>query len=246
MVALLLAALALAGPIERKNEADALGWAETDLFQVLDVNATHAAIKVVFHHPGDGDEMLPFNCKYAGMEKWPGSGVNLGLVELATGKIAKFEVYATAWTPDECLSHDASAAALDAAKKAFLGAGLDIAKKPKPIAVEGSTFDVAGTSFTVKARQVTDTADPAFQALFPGEEGEGMQGVAEGALYVGDTPLFRSRRDYVRTMAGTGDISFSQAYQTDKGLVFVEVWHTFSGRGGDHRAYTLTPPLTVP
>ncbi len=211
---------AAAETIERGPEAPTVGWAETDLFQVLDVNGKHAAVKVIFHHTGEEPDPTPHSCGYGGMEAWPTSGVVLAVVELATGVIEPFVVYAPAWDAEGCLTEEASKAALAKAKARISAVGLDLGRKPEPVEVPLTT--------TTKQGEVDDDA---------------MKRTVVGEIRRGDDVLYRTQRTYDLRGAGTGTVSFPSAFKTDDGIVFVEHFHAFSGFDGNHHAYTLTPPL---
>jgi hypothetical protein len=218
--------------------------------EVLDVNTTHGALKVVFHERGDEEyEQEPAECAYAGMKN-PTSGVTLALVELATGKMETWKVYETAWNEEDCTSHEVSAERLNAAKAAMHAAGLDETRKPagEPLTDGGAIIGRPwGTvAFTTTVEKATNPDQALYKEAF-GDEDNPMEGVVQATISANGNPLYKSRYGYALMMAGSATARFKELHRVgDQQVVFLEELETFSGRGGTRFGYTLTAALTIP
>ena len=135
--ALLLAAQpSVAQPVNQ--DAPLMGAAQVDELVVLDINGSHAALRLLETGVDEvASEMCstkPVACRYPGLPK-PTSGVTLYLLELATQKLTPFVVNPTAFKGcgerRRCLSHAQAKRRLKGAKAAFAKAGLDITNKPQ-------------------------------------------------------------------------------------------------------------------
>jgi hypothetical protein len=173
----------------------------------------------------------PINCGYAGMEKLPYSEVTLAEVDLQTGTMTEFTIYAGATSEADCTSADTSAKTLNQAKARFKQLGLDITKRPTAVATSGTPWKIAGQTFTVST-SVTQAP-------------EDMVGTAMLEIARGDEVVYRSSRSFGLAMAGSGKSSIAGAYVTSAGVVFLERFDSFSGRGGAFVHYTLTPAISA-
>jgi len=203
------------------------------LVQVLDVNATHAAVKTIhrqLRHPEDDTE--PHDCRYPGLEKYPRFGVTLTLVELKTGTTTRFDVYDDAWHSSECTPFDKSKALLAKAKAAFEKAGLDITRKPTAILPQQDTFKLGGA--VVKG----------VSARLGSKKGEDDVARVRLELRKGATTLYR--RTIAASLGGAASsaLHFHSAYATSAGFVFLEE-QTHTAYGSKFLSYTLSPPIQV-
>ena len=57
--------------------------------------------------------------------------------------------------------------------------------------------------------------------------------------------FYRASRQYERMQAGSGDVSFTQGYLTSEGMVFLEVFHSFTAMrdSGHTYLYGMRPPI---
>ena len=204
--------------------------------KVFDVGPTHGLIQVIHGWDGEPDTGpgLPA-CGYAGMGEWPEAGVGLGLVELATGEVKTWEVYARARKQEECTSATEAERLRGQVEAAATAAGLDFTRRPEGVEVppdDTVTLPLDGRDVTFTASTTTGDASE-----------DGMEGLVTLTLRAGDQVLYRSSRTFPRMMAGVGELEVLRAWPVAGGAVFLEHYHEFSGRGGSHHAYTLTPVL---
>lgn len=224
--------LLLAGtPVERRD-AEALGGGQVDEFVVLDISETHAALKLVAHPDGDGgEEAPPVNCQYGGMQAWPTSGVTLAVVELATGRMERFPVYAAVHSPADCTPEAASKKALADAKARFAQLGLQTDRRPDGDPGHSGVWTLGGQRFEVRT-----SVDRSAETM----TGEAkMEILREGAV------VYRSARSFGLSMAGSGRTTVVEAHQTPGGVVFLERFESFSGRGGKQVEYSLTSSIPI-
>jgi len=191
----------------------------TDKFEVLDISFSKGlvAFKLVAHALPMEEE--PYACKYAGMQALPVSGVMLGIWDLKASKVqGNWMVYDIAMVAEECTSHEESTKRLNAAKAAFEKAGLDIAKKPKAVAVgpKDTSFAAARVSWTRK-----DVAD----------EEDGMGGMMTTVGYKNGETELSFQIEWQRAMAGTYEFSIDRAFVEGSRAVLLERHHWGSMRG---------------
>jgi hypothetical protein len=217
---------------------DGIGWGITDRFEVLDLNIAGgvAAIKLVYHEPRyDPDlnkEIPEINCNYAGMQAHPTSAVTLAFVELHSGTVHPFHVYPLAYSPKGCASHEQSAATLAKAKKVFEKVGLNITRKPQPVAAEpdGSfTVKVGGNPVGITAWTVTSVSPS--DAL----------GETETGISIAGKPRYIERREFELGYAAHVDLTFPGIWVQDKQAVFV-VRTTHSNKT---TAWRLSAPVNL-
>ena len=236
MLPILLTALTLsahAEPTLRTDDTGLMGWGETQEWTLLDTDGKTAAVKMIYGREGD-PELGPRarNCNYAGMQKYPTSGVALYLVQLTTGEVTSLDVYKFAWEGDKCTSHDESKRILADAKAAFQKAGLDIKKKPQPVVLSTATvvpWSERPLSIATKEETPSDSDE----------------GIAHAKLFDDHGVYYQSERKYTLNMAGSGSVSFTKGYATPDGLVLVEAFTHFSAAQGlgTTQQYALTPPI---
>lgn len=235
MMIALLAAHAAEWPavaVRAENDLHTVRADALDLVEVLDVNDTHAALRVI-HRVEDPEGMMEaVSCDYAGMQKYPKSGVKLAIFDLKTGQPEEFEVYAPAFEPDQCLSHEASKKALDAAKARAAAVGLDVTKKPAPVAGNAVKRAFGEGVFTATEKRETHEDD--------------MLGTLTWTVELAGHPLYRSTRSYTRIMAGSAEMKPLQVWAAPGGYVALEHTVFFNGRSGTTHAFDFTPLLQVP
>lgn len=200
---------------------------------VLDVNGTHGAFKVV-HTLGEYEGLgEPRNCGYAGMKAHPTAGVDLVVVELASGQQKRFTVYASvrddgeAGPGEACTPHETSTKVLAEAKAMMKAVGLDPGAKPKP--AEGGK--VGGATFTSNVTAVPDD--------------ETMSSNATWTIERDGQAVYTSDLNYSMIMAGDAKPKFHGVWPVKGGAVALHHWWMFSGRGGSSNAITFTPVLPL-
>jgi|GEM_PF-3650989 len=253
-----------AEPAVRKDAEGLFGGGNTIEFTVLDINAHFAAARHVYTL--NDEEERPVPCTYPGLEEHPTAGLALALFELNTGKVTTFDVYETAHdggstdTPKPCTERAAAKKQRDAAKAAFKKAGLDPDTRPQPkidyatrrgsrgepllpsvipvgvdLHEDGSETHVYTLELHWKEHpmHVKHTVEYAFQGSTTVELADKKQ------------VFYRATRDYDLMQAGTGDIRFEKGYTTPAGMVFVEVFHSFTAMrdAGHSFRYGMTPPI---
>jgi hypothetical protein len=218
---ILLIGLAVAGPIHRTEEQLRLHRVDqVDQVVVLDVSDTHVALKVV-HHQEATEAGEPVPCGYAGMEAYPMSGVDLVLFDLSGEAPEAFTVYAPAYEASDCMSHQASEAALTKAKARFAAVGLDITRTPKPATEPRVTAEAAKAT-------------------------EDMYGTLTWTVKVDGEPVYVSTKGYTRMMAGDANMVALQLWSTPSGVVGLEHTSMFNGRSGESHSFGFTPVLKLP
>ena len=227
---LVVASLAQAAPTFKRLPVDPNGRLTTETVNRLDVldvapDKGFAALKVI-HEPLDAmGEGLP-NCKYPGMGEFPTSGVRLALWDLEAQRVVEeWVVYAAATRPEECSATPTNEANLAAAKARFLTAGLDIAKKPAPVAPKGGSYDlvIAGNATRVTVA-VTASSD----------EAAGVTTHTQ-TLAVGGVAFFERTWTNDHGIMWMKHFAFGNAYVMGTKVVFVEDDYTTSMRSNDHR-----------
>jgi hypothetical protein len=258
-------ATAQASPVVRTGNEGLMGGGNIDEFVVLDVNENFGALKFTYHLTDE--EYEPIACKYPGLEKYPTSGVDLALLELVTGKVTLFKVYEVAddgaGNPERegsCTPHEESVRRLEAAKLAFEKAGLDPERRPQPdfsapvqrgsqgtpvlenTTVLSVTEDESGTPTTVSRFPLPWKAHPLVVNVV---DRRSFEALVTAELADDNEVFYRAERNYTPMQAGTGDVTFPEGYQTAKGMVFLEVFHSFTAMrdSGDSFQYGLTPPI---
>ncbi len=121
---------------------------ETIDFKVLAINYEKqlVAFKHIFKqltlYDEEGNAYLhPYNCKYAGMQKYPEAGVVLGVYDLSKQKYLKtFVIYNAASSQSECTDYKISKLMLDSAKQFFKKMNLDISQNPLAIPFKESDY----------------------------------------------------------------------------------------------------------
>ena len=255
---------ALAGPAVRKDAEGLMGSGDTVEFTVLDVNARFAALRQVY--TDNDEEYRPISCRYPGLREHPKAGVELALLDLQSGAVTSFHVYKTAHdgghtdNPKPCTTTAEAKRQLAAAKAAFREAGLDPERRPQPaIAYEiergpqGSPVLPSVVPVGVDLHE--DGYETAVYSLdfywkeHPLEvrytERKEFMGTAIAELADDEQVFYRATREFHRMLAGAGDVSFPQAYKSPAGLVFLEVFHSFTAMrdSGHFYQYGMTPPI---
>jgi hypothetical protein len=254
---------ALAEPAVRTDSEGLVGGGNTIEFTVLDVNERFAAVRHVYTR--NDEEERPEDCNYPGVDH-PTAGVQLALLELQTGKVTTFDVYETAHngghadSPKPCTTTAEAKQRLDSAKAAFRKAGLDHARRPKPdihfITERGSLGKPLIPSVVPVGVDLHDdgsethhyTLDLYWKA-HPLEirytETIDSTGTTTVELADDKQVFYRTTRTYDLMQAGTGDIRFDQGFKTPAGMVFLEVFHSFTAmRSSGHTyQYGMTPPI---
>ncbi len=259
---LCLTALLLSAPVNQN--APLMGAAQVDAFVVLDINGSHAALRVLETGIAEiASEMCstkPVACRYPGLPK-PTSGVTLYLLELATQKLSPFGVNPTAFKGcgerRRCLSHAKAKRRLKQAKAAFAQAGLDITKKPQ------ATHTIAWSHKPTKheppepENPETTTADQMVFGLSTIEQTlawggrklllrstdtrSAMEGTVVSEVLEGKKVWYRSTRSYSTRWAGGLTVRFPLAYETASGLVLLELARATNAKA--KLSYALTPPI---
>ncbi len=145
LFALLLCVFSVFSQVKKIREFSSVPYEdeiETDEFTVLDINFDNnlVAFKHVFKlrtfYNSGGNKIVDeaCDCKYAGMENTPLSGVVLGVYDLSKQDYVKtFTIYRAVYEKEKCTGSKLSQIMLDSAKNYFLENKLDITKKPKAI-----------------------------------------------------------------------------------------------------------------
>ena len=260
----LLLQVAIAEPVVRTGTEGLMGGGNTVEFMVLDVNAKFAALRHVYTE--NDEEHRPVECRYPGLAEHPTAGVELALMELRSGDVTTFPVYRTAHSgggddqPRSCTSRKESKRQLSAAKQAFKQAGLNPERTPKPalsyVVERGERGVPHEDSVVARGVDLHDDGSETHVWSLPlhwkehpleiryTERRESM-GTTIAALADDEQVFYRATRTYELMQAGNGDVSFSQGYQTAEGMVFLEVFHSFTATqdAGHSYMYGLTPPI---
>lgn len=259
--------------VTRAGREGLMGQGKTVSFTVLDVNARFAALKQVYTFNDEDGE--PVDCECHGLKN--AAGVQLALIELTTGSVTAFDVYEptnacldyrNGAPPKLAQTKEATCTALPvakkrlrAAKRAFKAAGLDISRTPKPDwsrprqrygrwtkdvvmtkSAPNNVFDVA--TFTASVTWRGRTLDVRVRDIVAPTE---MKGEVSVDLTHQSQVLYRARRPYDLIQAGRGDVSFPEGYMTPKGMVFLEVFESFTAMHGTGSSYNygMTPPISI-
>ena len=261
--ALLLAAQpSVAQPVNQ--DAPLMGAAQVDAFVVLDINGTHAALRVletgIEEAAGEMCLTKPVACRYPGLPK-PTSGVSLYLLELASQKLTSFDVNPTAFKGcgerRRCLSHAKAKRRLKRAKAAFAKAGLDITKKPqathtiawahKPTEHEPPEPENPETTTADQMVFGLSTIEQTFAwggrklVLRSTDTRSAMEGEVVSEVLEGKKVWYRSSRSYSTHWAGGLAVRFPLAYETPSGLVLLELARATNAKAS--LSYALTPPI---
>ena len=261
--ALLLAAQpSVAQPVNQ--DAPLMGAAQVDELVVLDINGSHAALRLLETGVDEvASEMCstkPVACRYPGLPK-PTSGVTLYLLEFATQKLTPFLVNPTAFegcgARRRCLSHAKAKRRLKRAKAAFARAGLDITKMPQATHTIAWTHKPTEHEPPEPENPETTTADQMVFGISTIEQTlawggrkfvlrstdtrSALEGEVVSEVLEGKKVWYRSRRSYLTRWAGGLTVRFPLAYETPSGLVLLE---RVLGTGAQaHSSDALTPPI---
>jgi len=196
-----------------------------DDFVVLDVTPTHAAVRIV-HRPADPHGLLV--CLYPDMRGHRRSGLDLWLVELASGRAKRFAVYAPAKERKQCTPRATSRQALEAAEAAFEAHGLDVDRLPSPVLPTEGTFSLDAEVEVRTSRE---------------EQGPTVRFTAE--LVHGERVLHQTSVTSPRAAASWGRVTYTRAYPTDEGPVFVLSRFRYEDRSPLRTVLRLLPPLDL-
>jgi hypothetical protein len=260
--ALLLAA-AFAGPEIRTDTQGLMGRGDTVDFTVLDVNDRFAALRQVYTIHDEA--VRPIECDYPGLNGHSTAGVQLALLELKTGAVTTFDVYESAHDggghhPQPCTPSRESEGRLAAAYDAFAKAGLNPDRRPEPDIDYAIERDSTGAPVLSSVIPVgVDIDDDGYETHVwtvplhwrehPLEirttDRREFMGTTTIELADDEHVFYRATRQYDRKQAGRGDVNLTQGYWTSEGMVFLEVFHSFTAMrdSGHTYLYGMTPPI---
>ncbi len=255
---------AIAGTAVRTDSEGLMGSGNTVEFRVLDVNENFAALRQVYTQ--NDEEYRPIECRYPGLTEHPTAGVELALIELNSGAVTSFPVYQAAHDggdteqPKPCTSSQEAERQLSAAKDAFRQAGLNPDRQPRPDIYYAIERDPRGTPILDSViPQASDFDEDGYETIVweipfqwrehPLEvrytERREFMGTTIAELADDEQVFYRATREYHRMQAGCGDVSFREGYMTSEGMVFLEVFHSFTAMrdSGHFYMYGMTPPI---
>ncbi len=221
----------------------------TNEFTVLDINFDKKllAFKHVYEPRTAWDEMGEIyqqacDCKYAGMEDKKLSGLVLGVYDLSSQKYLKtFIIYNASYEMADCYPYELSVKMLDSAKQFFIEQGLDITKKPQPVALDvkgdsDKTFIYENLEFKYNNEWETDWDNNTM--------------ITSSNLWVvtGEEKLIHKiNQDDNYYMASGGTIDFISAYKEDDEFVFLNLFYHSSHKAGftDQEVYHFTPIFKI-
>ena len=216
------------------------GEANIQKVVVLDVNTQFAAMKIV-SHPHELDFAGLHDCAYPGVEKTPGTTVSLGLYNLETSEIEEWQVYPSAWSPEDCVPHEKSKAVLEQAKATMKKAGLDITRKPAPVPLSKDGVTLHNKIFTQQSLRGATPDHPLFVEVFGADADDAnMTAVTRTELRVDDQVRYQIQDTYETMMAGNLSIAATKAYDVGDGVV-VLFEHQFTSGRGNGNSYSFSP-----
>jgi len=204
---------------------------------VLDVNDSHAAVRVV-HTPGDVEALV--RCHYPGMRGHRRAGMDVWLVELRSGAATRFAVYAPADAPSRCTPLAASRHTIRLARARLESLGLDADRQPQPVRpVEGSFSFADGAG----RRGEAVTTEPVTVRTSREEVGPTIRSTTE--LVHRGGPRFRSSSSWMAASAHREKTTFVQAHPTPAGPVFLASTVRLDATGKPRTILRFTPPLDL-
>ena len=249
MTLLLLSALALAGsePAVFSGKL-APGGSSVQLAKVLAVSADGSKLAWKVVASDQPEEMEPYPCGYAGMEKMPLSQVVIGVWDLqANTATESWTIYDAAFEAEQCTTHEESARRLASAKARFVELGLDIRTPPETLVVDGEG-KLEWTS-TTGTHSLIVTSVPRYAAAT--EEEEANDAMAAMSFITGvqakhDATVLHTRLgEYSTMMAGGLTLSVPLAFAAGDGVVLLERWN-YSSMRGSGASFSFSPVLTLP
>jgi len=217
----------------------------TNEFTVLDINFDKKllAFKHVYELRTSWNELGEIyqqacDCKYAGMENRPKSGIVLGVYDLESQSYLKsFIIYNAAYSKEDCSTYEMSVKMLDSAKQFFIEQGLDISIKPQPIALE------------IKGDKVKSFIFENMQFKYSNDwetDWDNNTMITSSNLWIvtGEEELIHQiNQDDRYIMASGGRIDYKYAFRDEDEFVFLNLFYHTSGLAGftDCEVYHFSP-----
>lgn len=231
----------------------------TNDFVVLDVDFDKGlvAFRHVYQQLDINQDGAPatVDCRYAGMEKRPYSGVVLGVYDLKSGTLKKhFVIYRAATGIGECMKLRESQAALAEAKTYIEKLGLNV--KAKPIAdasnAKGEFKANIGRRWVLIAtasRRATErdwASDPVLSAAE--RDDSTTSSVTIGEVKTGGQVIYRSYYGDSWSMGSEGRVDYLSLFTENGKVVILERFRHRTGHLGmtDFEVYNFTPVLSIP
>jgi hypothetical protein len=204
---------------------------KTIVFKVLDINYKNNLVafkhifKLLTFYDEEGNAyQKPYNCKYAGMQKYPEAGVILGVYDLSKQEYLKtFVIYNAASQQSECSKIELSKIMLDSAKQFFKEKGLDISRKPSAIYFKDlgnqQILDYEHLYFEAESYRDDESNDMLTLSILKATDDRNGN---SNAIYV------INQQDHFE-MASSSQIKYIAAYKKGNKIIFLNLFHHITG-----------------